>query len=243
MKEFVKGISELAILEIMLIGLLLFLGLRVVQKGLSVYTRKKQMNSVINRLFPMFEFSAWILFVVWSAKQVFQTGTGAFVLLLALLASILIWTGNFVVRDWIAGIVFKAEGRYRLDDIICIYDTQGRLTHLGYRSLTIETPDGSAVEIPFSALARKNAIKKIPKENACCLFTLSVPAQEPFQEVRQRLQTLAWCAPWSSIIHKPQIRVITLQENHYTVEVAAFVIDPVYAPEVEAYVKQHLNYQ
>ncbi len=241
MKELLFEISELTVLEFLLIGVLLFLGLRIVQKGLTFYMRRKQANPIINRFFPIVEFSIWIVFLIWGAKHIFQTGIAGSVVLLVLMVGVLTWAGSFVARDWIAGVVFKAEDRYRVDDIINFQNTRGQLTNLGYRSLTIATADGRTIEIPYSALVREGAIEKIPREAACTAFQLSVPVLEPFPEVQQKLQIVALCAPWSSIIRKPQIRLLSRQESHYTVEVAAYMIDPIFAPEVEAYVKQYFK--
>ncbi len=241
MKELFNGISELAVLEFLLIGISLFLGLRLVQKGLNVYMSKKQANPVINRIFPIFEFVIWIGFLIWGAKQIFQTGIAGSIVLLVLLVGIFAWAGSFVVRDWIAGVVFKAEDRCRIGDIVSFQNIRGRLTNLGYRALTIENSDGSTVEIPYSAFVRESAIEKIPRETACCVFKLLVPVLGPFPEVCRQLETVVMCTPWTSIIHKPCIRVIEHQESHYLVEVAAHMIDQQYAPEVEAYVTQYFN--
>jgi small-conductance mechanosensitive channel len=241
MKEMVQEISEMAVFEFLIIGILLFLALRLVQKGLTVYTLKKQINPYIRRLFPIIEFSVWMGFLIWGARHVFQTGIAGSIALLVLIVGILTWAGSFVVKDWIAGVVFKAEDRYRVDDIVCFHNTRGRLKHLGYRSLTIETDDGSTVEIPYSALVRESAIEKIPRESACAMFKLPVPSQMPFPDARQRLRAVAMSAPWSSLNRSPNIRLVEREETHYTVEVAAYLIDQRYAPHVEAYVKQHFK--
>ena len=241
MKELFHDISELTVLKFLLVGILLFICLRIVQKALNVYMSKKSVNPIINRFFPIVEFSVWILFLTWGAKQIFQTGITGSIVLLVMMLGIFIWAGSFVVRDWIAGVIFKAEDRYRVNDIVSFQNTRGRLTKMGYRSLTIETSDGSNVEIPYSALVRESAIEKIPSESACCAFKLIVPVQEPLPEVQQKLQTVALCAPWSSIIRKPHIQVIERQESHYIVEVAAYMVDQIYAAEIEAYVKKHFN--
>jgi len=242
MKDLFREISELTVLELLLIAIFLFLVLRIVQKGLSIYMRKKKVNPIINRFYPIVEFAIWIIFLTWGAKQIFQTGIAGSILLVVLMVGILTWAGSFVVRDWIAGVVFKAEDRYRVDDIVSFQNTRGRLTRLGYRSLTIETPDGKNIEIPYSTLVRENTIEKTPRETACSMFNLPVPSKIPFTEVQQKIQNIALCAPWSSIIKKPNIRILERQEKNYTIEVAAFIIDQIYAPEVEAYVKQHLEF-
>ena len=239
MKDLFHDISGLTILEFLLIGILVFLGLRIAQKGINGYMARKQAAPITNRFFPMVEFVVWIVFLVWGARHILQTGIAGSIILLVLMAGLLTWAGSFVIRDWIAGVVFKAEGRYRTDDIVSFRNIRGRLTHLGYRSLAIETPDGGSIEIPYSALVKESAIEKIPRETACTSFTLDVPAQEPFSEVQRALVSIVLCAPWSSITRRAQIRLIERKEGHYTIDVTVYMVDPAYAPDVEAYVKHH----
>lgn len=241
MKEAFLHISEQNIIEFLLIGILLFVGLRIVQKGLKRFTGGKTANSVFNRFFPIFEFTLWVFFLMLGARQIFPAGIVGSALLLAALMGLFAWAGSFVVRDWIAGIIFKTEDRYRVDDIVNFQNTRGRLMDLGYRSLTIEASDGRTVEIPYSALAREGAIEKIPRETACAVFTISVPIKEPFPEIQHQIQTVALCAPWTSFTRKPCIRIIERLESCYIVEVAAHMIDQRYAPEVEAYLSRHFS--
>ncbi|RJP92446.1 MAG: mechanosensitive ion channel family protein [Desulfobacteraceae bacterium] len=241
MKELFLKISEQTVLDFLLVAVLLFVILRIVHQGLKVNMRNKKANPIFNRFFPLFEFTVWTVFLIWGAKQIFQTGTAGSIILVVMMMGVLTWAGSFVVRDWIAGVVFKAEDRYRIDDIVSFQNTRGRLTNLGYRSLMVETSDGRTVEIPYSSLVRESTIEKIPRETACAMFRLSVPAQEPFTEIQQQLQAIALCAPWTSITRKPHIRIIERQESHYLVEVAAHLIDQTFAPEAEAYVTHYFN--
>lgn len=242
MKEWFQEISELTVLEILIIGFALLLVLRILEKGISVYVDRRQGSPVIKRFFPLVEFGVWVVFLMWGAKQIFQTGIAGSIVLMALVVGILTWAGSFVVRDWIAGIVFKAEDRYRVDDLVSFQTTRGRLRHLGYRAITLETADGRTVEIPYSALVKESTLEKVSRTAACATFALAVPASEPFPLVVQRIQAAALCAPWSAITRIPQIRLLDRQENHYTVEVAACMVDQCYAADVEAYVKRHVTF-
>lgn len=242
MIELFHDISELMVIEILAAGLAVFLALGVIQKVLDLYMARRQVNLIINRFYPIVEFAVWIVFLMWGAKQIFQTGIAGSIILLVLLVGLLAWTGSFVVRDWIAGVVFKAEDRYRLDDMVIFRNTRGRLTHLGYRSLTIDTATGSTVEIPYSALVGENVMEKYSRKTASATFKLILSAQEPFSEIQQKIQTVAMCAPWSSIVHKPQVRLIEQQDDHYTVGVDVYMLDQQYAPEVEAFVRDHMQF-
>lgn len=240
MKEIFTDISAPHVLQLLLMGVLLFLGLRLIRKGVYVYIRTKQANPVINRFFPLFEFFVWIIFLVLLTKQIFKAGMAESIILIVLPMGILMWAGSFVIRDWMAGIVFKAEDRYRIGDIVCFKDTRGSLTDLGYRSLTLETADGILIEIPYSTLVRESTMQKISREIPTCTFQLEIPAQRTFPEVQQFLNRVVMCAPWCSLNRKPTIRMVNTQENKYLIEITSYIIDSVYAAETEAYVKQQV---
>ncbi|MBU1168520.1 MAG: mechanosensitive ion channel [Proteobacteria bacterium] len=240
MIELFHDISELTVIEILAAGMGLFIGLRLIQKGLHVLVAREQVNPMINRVFPIVEFSVWIVFLMWGAKLIFQTGIAGTMVLLVLMVGLLAWTGSFVVRDWIAGVVFKAEDRYRLNDKVSFRNVHGRLTYLGYRSLTIETPGGSHVEIPYSALVKESVMEKFPGKSASATFRLTLTSQESFPEVQKKIQTIVLCAPWSSIVHKPQIRLAEHQGDQYSVDVDAYLLDQACAPDLEAYVRGHM---
>ena len=241
MKDFFYDISEVGVLKFLVIGMVLFLGLRLIQKGLFFYMRKKQVNPVLNRFYPIVEFAAWILFLIWGAKQVFQAGIAGSMLLLVFMLGIFTWAGSFVFRDWIAGVIFKAEDRYRIDDIVCFRDMRGRLTQIGYRSLTLETANGALVEVPYSTLVKESAIHKIPREVAYYSFEICVPAKSQPPDVLNQLRTIVLSAPWSSATHQPQIRMLNQQGQDYKIEVVTHLVDSRYAAEIEAYVKQHCS--
>lgn len=243
MKDFFYGISEVGILKFLVIGMALFLGLRLIKKGLYFYMRKKQVNPVLNRFYPIVEFVVWIMFLIWGAKQVFQAGMAGSMLLLVFMLGVFTWAGSFIFKDWIAGVIFKAEDRYRIDDTVCFRDTRGRLIRMGYRSLTIETVTGAVVEIPYSALVKESAIHKIPREVACCSFEISVPAKISPPNVLHQLRTIVMSAPWSAITRQPQIRVLDQLDQDYKIEVVVYLVDSRYAPDIEAYVKRNCGEQ
>jgi small-conductance mechanosensitive channel len=237
----IHDISELMVFEFLIAGIFVFVGIRIVKKGLDMALGRRQVDPLIARFFPLAEFSVWIVFILWGAKKIFQTGITGSIVLLVFVAGILAWTGSFVIRDWIAGVVFRAEDSYHPGDSVGFGETRGRLTHLGYRSLTLERVDGNAVEIPYSALVREHAIEKFSREKAGTTFRLTVPDREPFRTVQQKIQTVVLCAPWSSILHKPGIRLADHRDHHYTVEVTAYLVDLSYAKDVEVYVKRCLD--
>jgi hypothetical protein len=183
----------------------------------------------------------WILFLLWGAKQIFNTGVTGSLLLFGLITGLFVWAGSFAVQDWIAGIIIKTENRYKPDDIISYRNTRGQITHLGHRSLTIESIDEKSIEIPYSKLVRETTLEKYPIKTACTTFNISIEPQKPFLEMQQTLQNIILCSPWSSILHKPEIRLVQRHGNYYCVEVVAYLIDQLYAAETETYVKTNFG--
>ncbi|MBF0288563.1 MAG: mechanosensitive ion channel [SAR324 cluster bacterium] len=242
MKELHYEFSKLGVLEFILIAILLFMGLRMAKQYLNIYVTKKQWLPFPKRLFPVLEFIIWMTFFVWSVEQVFQTGISGSMILLGVMAGILTWACSFVIRDWITGVIFKAEDNYQLEDMICFQDTWGKLKHLGYRTLTLETQDGTASEIAYSTFVKENLIQRITQKTVSHAFQLSIPSHVSFPEIMQQIQAAVLCAPWSSLTQSPQIKLIGQQEDQqYPVEVVIHALDYQYISEIEAYVKRHVT--
>lgn len=241
MKNGFIDISKLGVLEFLLGAAFLYIGLRLIRKAMNAYIRKRQIEPLANRFLPLIEFFLWMLFLVWGTGEVFQTGTAGSIALLTLTLAIVTWIGHVTLRDWIAGVIFKSEGKYLRGDSIVLGGKSGRLKRLGYRTLTLETPTGSLIEIPYSHLARQSHIEKIPGRNTPCTFQMIVPKADSVEEFLQQVRSVVLCAPWSSLTRQPHISLIGRQDGHLLVEVSAYVLDERYAHHVEAYVKKRFS--
>ncbi|BCS95288.1 hypothetical protein DSLASN_09200 [Desulfoluna limicola] len=241
MRAWFDDMSELLVLEILLAGVVLFLVLRIVQRGLGVWVIRRQGSPALLRFYPVVEVAVWVMFLSWAVRQIFQPGVAGSVALLVLMVGLFAWAGSFVVRDWFAGVVFKAEETYRLGDLLGVKGVRGRLKHMGYRSLTLEAADGLRVIIPYSAFVKERAVEAFPRKTVCKTVALDLPVQTPFSDARQTLQAIALCAPWSAMDHKPQVRLVESRDHHYTVEVDAYIVDERFAADVEAYIIHHMD--
>lgn len=231
-------ISQVGVLECLLGAIALYFALKLIRKALSAYIRKRQVDPLLNRFLPLVEFFCWMLFLVWGAGCVFQTGTAGSIVLLILALAILTWIAHVTLRDWIAGVMFKAEAKYHVGDTLSTRENSGRLKQLGYRTLILETPAGSLIEIPYSHLAKQNHVEKIPTHNAHCTFQMETNEPADPEDFLQQVRSVVLCAPWSSLTRHPRIRLIGRQDNRLLVEVNAYVLSERYAHQLEAYVKR-----
>jgi hypothetical protein len=230
--------SQVGILECLAGAVALYFALKLIRKALNAYIRKRQVEPLINRFLPLVEFFCWMLFLVWGAGCIFQTGTAGSIVLLILTLAILTWIANVTLRDWIAGVMFKAEAKYHVGDTLAIGENTGRLTQLGYRTLILETPAGSLIEIPYSHLAKQNHVEKIPSHNAHWTFKMETGEPPIAEDFLQQVRSVVLCAPWSSLTRHPRIRLIGRQNNRLLVEVNACVLSERYTHHLEAYVKR-----
>lgn len=241
MNDTLKVMSESKVMDLLIAALFLFLLLRFIHKVLAVQSRKKSMLTMIHRSFPIVEIFVWVVFLVWIARQIFQTGTASSLVFLGLVACFFMWVGGFAARDWIAGIVFNTGNRYKVDDTIRIRDMEGTVTSLGYRSIIMTTAEGGTLEIPYSSLVRERVIEKLSAKRTCASFTFDLSGEEISQELMERIRTISWCAPWSSIDQEPQILLTKKSDGTISAEVMVFMVDQVYGTEIEAYIRKNLR--
>jgi small-conductance mechanosensitive channel len=231
-------ISQVGVLEGLVGAIALYFALKLIRRTLNAYIRKRQLDPLINRFLPLVEFFCWMLFLVWGAGCVFQTGTAGFITLLILTLAIVTWIAHITLKDWIAGVMFKAEAQFDLGDTLAIGENNGRLKRLGYRTLILETPTGAFIEIPYSHLAKQSHIEKIPTYNTHCIFEMEANEPSVPEEFLQLVRSVVLSAPWCSLTRHPQIRLMGRQDNRLWVEVNAYVLHERYAHHLETYVKR-----
>jgi hypothetical protein len=172
---------------------------------------------------------------------VFKAEAASLLVLLILTLAVVAWIANIAFRDWIAGIIFKAEANYQAGDLITLEGSHGRLKQLGYRTLVLETSDGTLVEIPYSHLTKQSHVQKRPRHNTGVTFQVGVPGAGVSEEVLPRIRSAVLCTPWCSLTREPQVRFVGEHDGCLWVEVNAYVVDDRYAHYIEVYVKQRFS--
>lgn len=238
-------LSHFTTLKLLLMSTILVLILRLVRNWILIFSMRKTYRYLSDRILSICEMTAWViliivwlLFLFWLTHTIFQNhllyALPVF-LLIAGFFTISIW---FVVRDIAAGIILNSEGFYHPNDIIKFKDTQGRIKHLGYRSLEIETEGGERIKYPYSLVLKEAITKPNPtKTQKTHTFQLNIPKKYNLVDTIQKLRTIILNLPWSSLKRDPRIKSIGENEDHYQFEITVYTFSSHYFQQIEQSIK------
>ncbi len=196
----------MTIMVILLVGLGIALAYRLLHWLLRPLTRR-QLWQRASYLLAGAEFLTWIVWLFWLTRQIFinrdvyvyfSMGVGL------LLFGALTW---FVLRDVLAGIIFKLQHNLKPQQAIQVSKHAGRLLRLGTTTITIESNTGEHLKIPYTQLINQTVGHN---ESSHVVepfdFTLEVPKSSSKDQWMRTLRREVLLLPWASARRKPVIQ-------------------------------------
>ncbi|MCJ7714346.1 mechanosensitive ion channel family protein [Candidatus Bathyarchaeota archaeon] len=159
---------------------------------------------------------------------------------------LLYWYSKFVIRDYIAGLIFKAENRFSLDEIIEVEGQIGRIKKFHYRNIEIENDNGKMILLPNSMLLGMiSSPQNISETVLNFSFEINISSEQPFDKLAGQLKGFILLLPWAVLKNEPKIQLIKEIENFYIVKITLFSFDENYfqpmRKRVETFVKENFQ--
>jgi small-conductance mechanosensitive channel len=175
-------------------------------------------RSALRRLLPVLGVLIGVGYVFWAAGYLLRdNAVFLYVAVLTLLVGFigLAWP---VLRDVIGSVFWKAGRSCREGDVIRAGGHEGRIVRLGLRVLTLETPGGDKILIPYSALLGDPvSLRATHERDSVRVFQLALgPGQTP-DTVTRRAYEAALLSHGASLVEPPRIREIRPGELEVTV--------------------------
>jgi small-conductance mechanosensitive channel len=214
----------------------IFVVLRYLSRVVGSVTSNRAIYKILIRLFPVVELLVWLAFGLWAINRLFSDFVYYPVLVSAVAVGIVLVVGWYFLRDFISGIILKAEIPFEKNQHIGVADHQGMLRKVGYRSIEIETHRGELIKIPFSKLA-SGAIHLFNKNDSLQSHELSltVSSSIPMQEVRDRITKSLLLLPWVAINKEPSIELVEQTPTHNLLSISYHTTSSSYASNVNQY--------
>jgi small-conductance mechanosensitive channel len=153
----------------------------------------------------------------------------------------LAWAFRTVLHDFASGIALRMDGQMEPGSWIRTAGTEGRIRRVGYRSLEIETTEGTRLHLPFSVLANGRIEHSAEARAARAhTFTIEIPRARPLDRIFAELPALALLSPWASPARPPEVRLLDENADVWIIEVTATSIDPAFASQIEGTVRREL---
>lgn len=230
------------ILTALLLAAGLFGVLRISKYLLRRFSAQSRTGRVLTYFFPMVEFSAWAAFVCWLLYRLFSEASFYPELLLALVIFGMLLLGWYLIRDFFAGLVFKAENLFSKNDSIRLPDTSGKIHRLGYLAVEIENDSGELERIRYSQLFSSKMVKPNPSSRIeKFTFTFRCPASSTPEDLMQQITFHLMNAPYSSLNHTPVISLDGQEEEQYTFQATVFVLNRSHGTAVKRFLERKFN--
>ncbi|MEO9531527.1 MAG: mechanosensitive ion channel domain-containing protein [Crocinitomicaceae bacterium] len=175
----------------------------------------------------------WGLFAVFA---VYQLLTDSFYITISILILVILAGRNFW-RDLFAGIAFKIENKFEINDPVKFGDFVGVLEKISTRNIQIKTENEELVLIPFRKLSNAVFIKRQAKGKLhSAKISLKIGTRSPDELLRQINNWIYQC-PWAIVNDKVSAKIVSEDEILVTV----YAIDLLSINKTEAYLKKRLN--
>ncbi len=223
----------------LLIAIVIFFLFRVLNKSLPFLPVRKKLRKVLLNNLPVIEMAAWFVYLIW-AIQFLWIGNRLYALELSVILSIFVLAVSwFSLRDFIAGAVFKASGKFSKNETVRIGDFAGKIAGLESRNLVLETEKGETVYIPYSKVLGNVIIRSHPAENVMShTFQMHIENISDPVEVMNRIKVSILTSPLSSLKKEPQIRLLDSGDGLASdFEITVYAIETEHFVRLEKYVR------
>ena len=241
MKDINWILSEFAVLELFLAGLLLFAGLWVLKLLIRRLPIKRSYKIKVDRFLPMLEGLMWLGFLIWGVQLLVKDSFWNSIGLLLVSLIVLLMISWFLARDFLAGIILKSEGSLNLNDWIKISEVKGKVISMGYRSMVLETEVGETVNMPYTKISNEISIKPNPSEKIKShAFKLSLSKDGDYRKTESQIKSTILNAPWSSVKKKPQVKLLDETDTRFHIEVIIYSMRLTYFQKIKNYLRTHM---
>lgn len=211
----------------LVLGLAVFVLLRTLSGYIRVFAPKRPFRMGLLRIFPLIELLFWLWYAFWSARQLFghtewYSGIWAAMILLSLIS--LAW---YIFRDFLAGVILRTENALEPGQMINSQDIRGQIRKIGYRSLELESQDGSIIKVPYSLLSKQVlGIDRALDKGQGQVMAIIIPAQSNAEIIREMLYSRILEMPWIAPGKEIDVRIKRMDSESYKAEIHFYAVNP-----------------
>ena len=234
--------SSLIIYKLLFFALLLLLIFRIIILVTPIVVSKKKYIELFERYIPITEFIAWLLFSVWAFKSLLDKNQYFALVMFVVMLTIAIFSVKIFLKDYIAGIIVKADASIILGDTISTSDFKGVIKKFNYRTLEIELSNKSIVKIPYAGILSNSLIKeKKSNSNSAYKFEILASKKQDVEILVNSIKQSIVLLPWSSITQSPKIKLINETNDTYSLVITIFSHKKDMYYKIEKYIKDKFS--
>lgn len=230
-----EAVTWLAKLAVALLGgAVMIVLMRLAEAGIKLLPVSRAHQHAVRRVAPSVGVLLIVGYVLFVARVLIGSSREFDVLVLPLVFAGLVAAAWNPLKDLMNGVVLKAGDVCSVGDTISVGEVRGRVVAMGYRVVTLETPAGEEVVIPYTSMAAES-VSRVPvlRGAQAHVFELELGRDVDSAEVMAKIQRSALLCHWSSVVRSPEVHV--LPRGSFQVTVFPLVAER--APEIEQRVR------
>lgn len=221
-------------IKVFAIAIVFFVILRLVSSYFPVLTGKRKIRKVFLKVFPVVQMFFWVAFAFWAFDQLFHTMAVYPILTGSLIILMVVLIGWYFLRDFVSGIILKAENAFETGQQIQTAEFSGTLKKLGYRTMEIANSEGEHVKIPYSLLTGQKIVKPAETGNWTeQLIMLKISSAYPPEKIQSILKIRILEMPWIVTDSKIKIVITRDEAGSYIAKIQLYLLSPEYAMKTE----------
>lgn len=229
-------------LEIFAIAVTLYLALRFVSTYFRVLTGKRKIRQVFLKVFPVVQMFLWMVYAFWAFDRLFYGMVAHPILIGSSIVLMVILFGWYFLRDFVSGIILKAENALETGQKIQTSEVSGTLKKLGYRTMEVVNSEGEHVKIPYSLLTNQKILKPAETSNWTeHLIRLKISSSYPSETIQNMLRVRILEMPWIVSDGSTKLKITRDESGNYLAEIYLHLLRPEMAMKTEENLQVFVN--
>jgi len=234
--------STIIIYKLLFFAFLLFILFRIITYFIPVVIKKKKYSKLFKRNLPIMEFVIWLLFSIYSFKSLLAKNQYFAIVIFVVMLVIAIFSVRIFLKDYISGIIVKADTSIMLGDTITSSGFTGIITKFNYRTLELELQNKSSVKIPFTEILNNVLIREKQSQSISgYLFKVSTSKKQSIETLIKDIKQSIILLPWSSVKQEPVIKVVSETNNTYNLQLTVYAYNKDMYFKIEKHIKDKFS--
>ena len=235
-------IHQTLLFSLLLLAVIIFITLRAVYKLTRYALIRNNIDLKYLRFYPVLELIIWFGFIFWVLRKVFADTIFFTIFFVAIFIVGLLWFGWYAARDYIAGVILRAQDNYEVGQYLETDSVKGLIAKTGYFNFEIENEDGTRLKLPYGKIAGNIHLSK--NEQAMIRsfsFPLQISSQKILDGALQKVYLTLLNCPWHVPYKKPLIKKMEDLADLTRFEIIVFTYGAESFEKLQVYVKKQLS--
>lgn len=234
--------SSLILYKMLFFALLLFIFFRAVIIATPTIIKNKKYKMLFIRYLPIIEFLVWLLFSIWVFKNLLEKNQYFALVMFVVMLTIAIFSVKIFLKDYIAGIIVKADNSINLGNLITISGFSGIINKFNYRTLELELDNKKLIKIPYTKILNSDFIKEEKSNvNNEYKFEITTSKNKNIEELVSSIKQTIILLPWSSNTKDAVVEVVNETNNTYNLAITIFTHKKEMYYKIEKYIKDKFS--